>query len=124
MRTLFIAENLIYFVNLSAIITNIFYCNTKKSKYIFSLCCNIIILMLSLCLSNDVFFYIHLLFPLFQILALCFSFEGLKLSSLIYTYIFIYTINSILVAFISLITNIKYSDTLWVDFIVNTALSQ
>lgn len=123
MKVLFILESLIYFVCLSVIMQNIFDCIIRRSRYAITFIIYFCVLLTSCILKEDVLFTLHMLFSLFQILALYFAFYNAKLISVIYTYVFIYSINSILVLLISIMSNIKYDNTIWLDFIVNSFTS-
>lgn len=123
MKVLFILESLIYFVCLSVIIQNIFDCIARRARYVITFMIYFCVLLTSCILKEDLLFALHMLFPLFQILALYFAFYNAKLLSVIYTYVFIYSINSILVLLISITSNMKYDNTIWLDFIVNSFTS-
>ena len=123
MNILFILENLIYFLNLSAIIVNIFQCTTSKSKYVISLSVNTLVLLISLVISESMLFFICLIFPFIQIFSLRLTFANSKLTSIIYAYLYIYAANTILVGLISILISAKHSDTLWLEFIINICVS-
>lgn len=122
MNFLFICESLIYIVCLSIILTKILNYEFQKRTYrsILSIYCIILTVM---CFSNNTLMYsTHALFPFFNLIILCLIFRNIKLSIIIRTYTCIYCVNTIIALFISILFNIEYENTIFIDLVVNVTI--
>lgn len=119
MKLFFIIESLIYFFCIFAITKNIVDCITEKVRFFLSASVYCFTLLLVCSLENSIFIILHTLFPVIQILMLYLSFKKVKLTSVIFTYFFVYCTNAIIALAITIISAAKYDHALWIEAIVN-----
>lgn len=119
MKLFFIIESLIYFFCIFAIIKNIMDCVTGKVRFFLSASVYCFTLLLACSLENPIFIILHTLFPAIQILMLYLSFKKVKLTSVVFTYFFVYCTNAIIALSITIISVAKYDHAQWIETIVN-----
>lgn len=122
MRLLFIFESLEYLACLSVIIKSILDYTTGKVRYFVSLLIYFFVFLTSCFLQESIFSIIYTLSPLIQMVVLYFAFYDAKLTSIAYTCVFLYSINTIIGLFISILGNVEYGNTFWVEIIGNSVV--
>ena len=118
MKILFLLESLMFLSCVLLILKNIFVCKFKKRRTFFAFTIYLFVFLMCSFLKYNIFISLHMLFYVMQIGILYVCTYNVRLSSIIYTYVFFYSINTILSLLITIILNMKHSSILWIDFIL------
>jgi len=123
MKTVFFLESIMLLFCVLVILKNIYTCKFRKVQSIFAIVLYLSIFLTCIFLKNDIFISLHIIFYIMQILLLYMCTYNIRFSSIIYTYTFFYSINTIISLLIAIIFNAKHNSTLWIDFVLYITVS-
>ena len=123
MKIVFLLESLMLLFCVLTTLNCIYTFKLEKCRTIIGLVIYLSIFITCCFLRNDTFVSLHIIFYIMQIGLLKMCIYDVKFSSVIYTYTFLYSMNTIISLLIAIIFNIKHYSTLWIDFILYITVS-